>query len=473
MAKQIVYLIFVFLFIGQAKADTLTVIYGTNLAYVNQVVELNSYKDLITKTVQIIAQDTVDSLGNFKFSFELENTQLVQVQLGIYNAIMYVEPKKTYQVAFPEYKPKTKADILNPYFKPVEIYLGIVNRDTLELNYLITDFNEQYHRFIDQHYYAVIKNPRGEMVDSLINNIENTFGKINNEFFQNYRLYKYAWLKYISVMRDYRYIVREYFNDQELLYQNPAYMDLFNQIFTNYLSFYMTKKEGERIFSDIAFAKSPKYVKESFSNNLVLLNDTLQELVLLKGLQDAFYTKDFPIPSLLITLDSIANYSNIKYHCELAKSIRTKVLKAKVGFDAPQFLLYDADSVLRKNKDYLSNYVYLNFISIESYSCQEELVVLKQVYEKHTNDFKVVTISIDNDFNRVVKYFNDKEYHWILLDGSANEKLITDFKVRAYPSYCLINPEGKIEMSPAPSPSENFEWYFFTLLQGKKSNRHR
>jgi peroxiredoxin len=196
-------------------------------------------------------------------------------------------------------------------------------------------------------------------------------------------------------------------------------------------------------------------------------------MVLLKGLHDAFYSNDFPVQSLIITLDSILCCAKLPYHKTMASHIKNKVLQGKSGFPAPAFQLADSKGNMRKNSDYLTNYVYLNFISIVSYTCREELELLKALYEKHKNDFIVVSISIDENIAEVQKYFDDHGYEWDLLSYSNQKELIDIYKVKAFPSYSLIDPEGKLVMSPANSPSENFEWYFFKLLQLKKRNQNR
>ena len=249
-------------------------------------------------------------------------------------------------------------------------------------------------------------------------------------------------------------------------------MDLFNQLFTNYLSSYMKTSEGERIFSDIAYAKSPTYVKETFSNNMVLLNDTLQELVLLKGLHDAFYQKDFPVSSMIITLDSINCCSNIQYHKTIAKNIKQKVLKARQGFDAPEFKLTDANGSIQISDSIFTTFVYLNFISIESFTCIQDLELMKKMYQKHKTDFNIVSICIDDNFEKTVAYFKEKGYSWTLLNYCNQKNITSDYKVRAYPSYYLISPDGKLRLSPALSPGENFEWQFFNILQKTKKGKH-
>ncbi len=473
MYKKTILLSAIILFSLMGKADTLpTTIQGTNAEYAGQIIKVYKFADYITKKHELLATDTVNKQGSFKLSYKQTETLLISVPLGIYNAILFTEPNKTYNIILPPYQPITKADVLNPFFKPVETYLGIKNVDSTNLNYQIAGFNELYYKYVENNYYYIFKNPHTANVDSAIQSIEDKFNSNPNTFFYDYRNYKYAWLKYSSYMRDPRYVIREYFHDKPFLYQNPAYMDLFNQLFTNYLALYMNTSEGERLYSDIAFAKSPQYIKQTFSNNMVLLNDTLQELVLLKGLYDAFYQKTFPTPSMLITLDSVALTTKVPYHKAIAENIQKKVLQAKSGFPAPKFELRDANGVFRSSSDYLANYVYLNFISVESFACQQDFELLKKLYEKHKNDFRIVSVCIDDDFKKATDLFKEKGYNWMLLSYRTQKTIVDDYKVRAYPAYYLINPDGKLGMSPAVSPGENFEWHFFKMLQAQKKKRH-
>ncbi|HAN00897.1 MAG TPA: hypothetical protein DCQ26_20080 [Marinilabiliales bacterium] len=446
---------------------------GTEVPYAGKIIEVHTYTDLITKNSKVLCSDTVNPDGSFLLNVPVSETQLVLLPLGIFQAVLFLEPGRHYQVVLPEYQPKTLADILNPYFQPVEIYLGISNPDSFDINLQVADFNERYHGFIDANSNKMMLGASEAKIDSVIELIESKYTGNSNLYFRNFRNYKYAWLKYGTVMRDSRYVVREYFRNQPILYENTSYMDLFNQLFTNYLSFYMNSKEGQRLYSDIAYAKSPTYIYQTFSNNMALTSDSLQELVLLKGLYDAFYTGDFPIQSLLVTLDSIACCPKVACHAQIAQNIRTKVLQARVGFPAPTFELYDAQGNLRKLSDFQTNYIYLNFISVKSFPSQQDLELMKQLYERHQNDFKLVSISIDEDIEEVQKYFNEHGYNWPVLSYMNHKNIIDEFKVKAYPTYYLIDPEGNLVMSPANSPSENFEWSFFKLMQSKMRNQNR
>jgi hypothetical protein len=445
-----------------------TVVKGRNASYAGQVLLLYTYSDFITNTLEIVTVDTVAADGSFQLSFQLGETKRVLIPIGIYKMTLFVEPGKTYDISFPDYKPKGYAELLNPYFLPTEVEVAIKGSDTSDINMLIHDFDLIYSNYVDENQERMLKFPRQTDVDTLIEQVEEIFAPFGKPYFIDYRKYKYAWLKFATYMRDNRYITREYFHDHPFLYQNEAYMDLFNQIYTNFLGFYANSKEGERLFSDIAYAKSPTYIYETFENNLVLKNDTLQELVLLKGIQDAMYSDEYPFKSLLITLDSVAYLTKVAEHKKIAQNIRKKAVKGRLGYPAPVFALYDSDSVLRKSEQYLSNYVYLNFCTIKSFACQKDFTVMKTIHDKHKEKIKIISIAVDNDFEATKRYFQQKGYGWILLDGSSCPGLLEAYNVSVFPTYFVIDKEGKFGMVPSPKPSENFEYRFFEYLQAKR-----
>ncbi len=469
MFKRVVVVLFLAIsfYSGPAQTNT-TLIVGKNSDYANSVIEVYSFDDFITRKLVLIASDSINNKGEFRIKVPLSETKYIQIPLGYYKGVIYIEPNTEYEIVLPEKREKTFADLLNPYFKPVDIYLGVRNSDAYELNYMIREFESIYDRYVDENYYQIFNKPVKDSVDKVISNIENLFDTIPNAYFKNFRTYKYSQLRYASYMRNNLYITNDYYNNMPLLYQNVAYMDLFNQLYSNYLSFYMNTSEGERIYSDIALAKSPYLVKETMSNNLVLLNDSIQELVLLKGLFDAFYLRDFPHASMLITLDSIANFSEINEHKKIANNIREKVLLAKSGYPAPEFELYDSQGAIRKKSDFEVSYVYLNFCSVQNFACQQDFKLLKELHEKYEKDFKIISISIDEDFQMAKNFFESNDYEWTLLSYKNDQKVLGNYNVRVFPTYYLIGPKGDLKMSPAVSPGENFESRFFNHIREVK-----
>ncbi|MBQ1652483.1 MAG: hypothetical protein II060_01745, partial [Bacteroidales bacterium] len=65
----------------------------------------------------------------------------------------------------------------------------------------------------------------------------------------------------------------------------------------------------------------------------------------------------------------------------------------------------------------------------------------------------------------------DNSLGWTFLFAETNDKVLTDYKVKAFPTYYLIDPYGMLVMSPAPSPAENFEKYLFKIIENQKKKK--
>lgn len=455
-------------FFANAQA---TVIFGTNKTYANQKIDVYTCTDYIAGINTLVGSAVADGNGDFSISLDLKCTCRVTLDLGRIRGVMYVDTAMTYNIALPDYEPKNKGDMLNPYFEPLEIVIGVKSPSHSDINKYIDMFDYAYEDCVEQNYLLLFKKARQTSVDSLIGNLEKSFDTIPNDFFKTYRKYKYAWLKYVSYMRDWRYVSRDYFDNTEVAYDNPAYMDLFNSMFTNFLKFYMNTREGERILSDIIYAKSPKLAKQTLSNSLAVTNDTLQELVLLKTIHDAIFDHDFPSGSLLIALDSIRLTTNVEKHRKIATDIDRKSREMRSGTMAPSFSLADTLGDLRNIDNYRNKFVYVNFISIDNYACAQDLEQLRLLNEKTKEVMQVVSISIDEDFGRVKRYFSKHGYDWELLDYKNDPSVLERYKVRVYPSYYLVDIDGTLCMSPALSPSEDFEKRFRQIFNARKYNR--
>jgi hypothetical protein len=45
--------------------------------------------------------------------------------------------------------------------------------------------------------------------------------------------------------------------------------------------------------------------------------------------------------------------------------------------------------------------------------------------------------------------------------------VLKEYDIRAFPTYFLIGPDGKLILSPAPSPSEDFESELFEVMKAR------
>lgn len=441
------------------------VIQGNAPEYAGTTISFLTYDDQITYTEKTLGRCKVDSSGNFSTSFQLKETSYVFSHLGAYEAFLFVEPDRTYEILLPEPKQKTSADELNPYFSPILYHLGIENSSESELNYQLAFFNEVYTQMVENNSYLIYTKSKKLDVDREIEKVDSLFLGIDNKYFNAYKKYRYAAFRHLSYQEKAKSISNTYYLNNEVLYRNNAYMDLFNQVYDEYFQYFGRTDSGRQIYPDINKLKSITALQNTLSQDSILQNDTLQELVILKCLHDEFYDDNFSRASMLIVLDSLKLKTAIEEHKKLAENIREKVTKLMVGFTPPHFELYDKDSNLVSLESYTGKYVYLGFCTTISYGCIKEFGMLESLYKKHKDHFEIVMICMDETFEQMKRFVEMKGYSFTFLYYGNQSEVFKDYDIRAFPTYYFIDKNLKLSISPAPSPDQNAEFRIFEKMR--------
>jgi len=441
------------------------VLKGNAPEYAGETLTFLTFTDQITYLEKELCSSLVDTDGNFQCSFNTSKTQYVFLHLGAYEAFLFVEPGKEYELILPELKEKTIADQLNPYFSPIQYHLGIENSSETELNYQLAFFDEIYTQMIENNSYLIYSKSAKLDVDKEIQKVDSLFDDIDNKFFNDFKTYKYASFRHLSYQEKAKSISNTYYLNNEVLYNNNAYMDLFNQVYDEYFQYFGRTSSGRQIYKDINKLKSITTLKQTLGQDSVLRNDTLKELVILKSLHDEFYDDKFSRSAMLVVLDSLKITTNIEKHKRIATTIREKVTKLMVGFAPPHFELYSADSNLVSLSSYQGKYVYLGFCTTISYACIKEFSMLQSLYEKHKEHFEIVMICMDESFSQMKRFVQMKEYSFTFLYFGNQPEVFKDYDIRAFPTYYFINKEGELSISPAPSPDQNAEFRIFEKMK--------
>jgi peroxiredoxin len=439
------------------------VIKGSAPDYQGDKIVFYAYSDQITYIEEELGNCTVNRNGDFICVLSLNEPRKIFANLDIYYCYLYVEPDLTYEIKLPAKEKKTKAQLLNPYFKAKEIHLGVVNYDEKELNYLIRTFDDMYDPAFNALAFKVYTQSEITGLDSSINNLSEPYINIQHQFFNNYIRFKLALLKHITYQNKSVSISKSTILDDEIFYNNPAYMDLFNQIFYLFFNYLTRLSEGEVIHQIIDADKSLIQLTETINRTGLFSNDSFKELVILKGMYDELYSNTFSKEALLTILDSLMIATNIHENREIAGNIKCKVTKLMTGYKPPDFELYTLDSVLTELSNLKGKYVYLNFCTSLSYNCLNHFEILKNLFQKYHDRLNVVTILVYDDPEKIRKIIKEKDYPWLFLFPEKESKVLNDYNIKAFPTYYLLDPEGILVMSPALSPTENFENYFKNL----------
>lgn len=479
MSRKAVILSLLFLvaqWVGRDVFAAKVLIQGNNPDYAKQTIELFRYSNYITSGESLIARSVVDAKGDFSLTIDISQPTFVFMHQGIFFVYLYAEPGMNYTVKLPPNTPKKADEQLNPFFEESRVHLLVLKATSInssrsypekeELNYLVRAFDSKYDPVAADYAIRAYGKRDIQSVDSVIKSLVDTFGHVGNRYFQDYYTYRLGLLKFTSMRYRSRHISDNYFLNKPVLYSNTAYMELFNEVYDKYFAYFGRTASGRQIFTDINQRKSLSMLQRTLQNN-VLTNDTLREFVILKALHDEFYEMNFSREAMLQVLDSLNLTTKIDIHRTIGQEIRQKVTRLMVGYAPPAFSLLNTDSVITTLAHFKGSYVYLNFCTTKNYACLKELEQLKWVREKFGKYVKIVTISVDESLGDVRSFVKKSGFKWTFLHYGNQPDVLKEYDIRTFPTYYLIDPDGKLVWSPAPSPNENFEARLFEELRAK------
>lgn len=440
---------------------------GSNSEYANTEINILKPADPFSGRETTVVKGEVDASGEFFFDFEINETMYIYAYLGVHRVYLFIEPGKSYQVVLPQRMDKTNADKLNPYFIETDVHLGLKNPDKDELNMQIRMFIDSFSPFFAKHNEKVFSDDvEFEQLDKDIEQLDKPFSKSKNQYFKEYREYKYGLLRFIAYQHKSKSVSDMYFKGKSFLQYNPAYVELFNLVYENYFSYFTRTEVGKGLGPAIK-NKSYSETKKVLSFDKVLQPGELLDMVLLRSFYDEFYDDNYSRSAMLSIVDSIIAISDNELVKSTALSMREKVTKLLAGYEPPFFELYDIDSNLVTLNKFKGKFVYLNFCSCFSYTCLNEFVMLQNLHNKHSKYLEIVTVVIDDDVQVMKDFLVRSGYNWTFLHYDNTPQIFKEYDVRVFPTYYLIDDEGKLSMSPAPAPAEEFEGRLFKVLRAK------
>jgi peroxiredoxin len=396
------------------------------------------------------------------------------IHLEVFKGIIYLEPGKNYEIVLPKKVQKLPEDELNPFFEETEFYIRILNGNDQDLNHLIGTFSEQYQKYLEKYFDQFKGQLNKTVTDSIIFALEKAFPATDNPFFNNYRLFSYHSLRLLAYDRNREKFIESVFYDHPVLDQNPAYMELFNQIFSNYLSAFSKSEFGKEIPYFLIREKSYSKIKLALEQAPFFKDKRLTDLIIIKSLFDNFYREDFPQESIIFTLDSIRTSSTDKIYRTIAGNVLEKITNLLLNYPAPEFELPDKSNKLHSLGNFNGKFVYLSFMNPRSYTSLQELEVLKKLNSRNFEMLEIITICSCSKMEEMQKLIKEKSYNWKFLYYAGNLDLIKSYNVKVYPTYYMINPEGKLAMLPAFPPTEpSFEARYLDMLRSWKNELER
>lgn len=441
------------LFAQQVPKPVFTSITGKAPFYAGKEIVCTSYKDYLSFELKEEARTKVDSKGWFSLAFEIKNTKQLQLHCGGAQAMLYADPGQTYKVVVN----KADSSQSNAYRQNVRI-----DFDTLpihDINNLILDFNSRHDDFIFYNFTLFGKQQFQQRLDTFKLYLSKVYKDVKHPYFATYAAYSVAETELIGLPRQdensfTRVIFGTYIFKKPVVYENDKYMNFFTKFYSDVFKMIPVGDEMD-LFRAINKYGSPVLAKRVLSKDILMREDVVCELALLKSLGQEYYNDEFDKDMILSVLDSINLASKHASHREMAANIKKRLMYLQTGSKAPEFLLADhRDSLITMDK-FKGKFVYLMFWSIDNVSSMNEMKMMKNMYEKYKWDIEFISVNVDNDPQVMKNFVKKNKYSWTFVHHGKDTKIRDKYNVTALPQYYLIDPERTLIQAPALRPIGN------------------
>jgi thiol-disulfide isomerase/thioredoxin len=464
--KNFLSILFSFCTLFTVVAQNIT-INGFAPAYKGKDITLFTYADYISNTEIPVSTQTVSDSGIFNFSFQSDNIKRVLLRSGKQKANMYVEANRNYKVYLPA---RDTVRFVNANIEQ-SVDLTFAVTDTTEINALVIDYNQHFEKFWAENYQYFVQKKSRARLDSFELQMQSCYAWLDKPYFKSYITYNIAELD-LNTFQSKTELAKKYIIGKPVLYDSYEYMSFFNKFFNHYLQSYALSKNGAALVEQINNKSNYEGCMNVLAGDKYLKNDTLRELVLIKGLSELYYVADFSRTNVQYILERIASTSKIVLHQSIAANIIRSFSKLQPGAPAPEFSLPDKSGKIVNLSDFKGKYVYLDFWATWCTPCLQEMKLISTLKKKYGDKIVFVSISTDDDTLLVKKFMvKNPKYDWVMLHYGKGKKVKDDYEIKSIPSYFLINPYGNFTQSPALRPTQSIEATFSDITKKKSGNK--
>ncbi len=458
--KQTILAIMFLLFLFSAQG-TNCVIHGNAGTYAGETLYLSTYSDYITKTKKNIAESKVDDEGYFSFTVESNECFEAFIDLDVFVGYIIVEPGKRFNVVLPQKTVRHHQDIMNPYFKPFEFYLRILNDDD-NVTVVLKKFDALYAEVVRK----IFKDPghiNPGLVETEIQSLDEKTAFCKNAFFADYKKYKFLELRLDAIYKNKKAVIRKNFNPEPVLFKNPAY----NKLLKDKLGNVLLEAHGDEIMKMLSDNSGWNMMDRTLAKYDMCSNPEFREYYLFVNLYQEFYKNTIFKNNILDALYSSKEFIKNKHTLKAIENFLENAKNLIAGNASLDFRLSDIQTYMHSLSDFQGKFVYLGFYSTESYPCKKDILLLQSLAEKDKKMLKIILIFKEQSPLIIKNFIEDAKLENILvLRADDNEKIIKEYNVKAFPTYYLINPEGKLSLISAPGPAEDFSAVYQKIRQG-------
>jgi hypothetical protein len=426
-------------------------------------VRLITFNDMLTFEQTTIFETKSDNEGNFTIEANIDNITLAQIAVNLERVDILLKPDSNYEVEIniPEQEKNVSYfEHQTPTIKIVEsndddLYYQYYMSEMIIDDFLLNNFNQLY------------RSRKISLLDSLDVEIERNIGKLKSDFVKNNLRYRKATMQMVVNNDNGKKVINQYFSKQNILYSQPAYMNLFQEVFANYLSSAQFQPSELRRQLYSGHDNFLKYIKEN--DAFLAENQDLAELIIAWDLKRLYYEFPDDKKQVIDCLNAISQSTKNQKNKAIINDILKQIKRLSFNSEAPAFSLTNKDGKNVNSSDFKDNMVLIQFVNQTSSMTDHQFNTLKELSQQWNDTIQIVTIATKECFNDFKQMFDNKGYKWHLLNLGDDILLLEKYQIRTFPDYIILGKNNKIGMAPAPSPDQYLDFHVRRLYKYYKN----
>lgn len=448
----------VLLFLFGNAADSQNVVINGKVNEANALVRLLTYNDMLTCEQTLVYETRSDADGNFIIEKNIDDISLAQIAVNLERIEILIKPESSYKIEIniPEH------DVNASYFERQSPTLKMLEEKDDDLYYQYYMSGMIIDDFVMDNFNQLYRGRKLSLLDTLDVQMEKVLGKVKSDYVKENIRYRKAAIQMMINNDNAKKVTEQYFNKQEVLYSQPAYMNLFQEIFTNYLSSRQFNPSDLRYLLYSTYDKFVSYLKEK--DVFLAENQNLAEIIIAWNLKRMYYEMPDEKAYILDYLKTMGQNTKNQYNRKIIEDILKQIDRLSFNSEAPDFSLKDVNGNVVRLSDFKENMLLVQFVNAVSHMTDYQFELMKDFSNQWQDTIQIVTIATRESFEDYKQVFKEKDYKWTLLNLENEILLLEKYQVMTFPDYVIIGKNGRIGMSPAPSPEQYLDFHVRRLF---------
>lgn len=428
-------------------------------------IRLIVFDDLLTYTPKTVAKAKIQKNGSYSLRYKTQQIALAQLVIRTSKAEFFIEPSHTYH--FDISMDEQLFQLLEPEYYGGMLQIKNTQNDSEELNYKLNRFNAFYERIISYYQDDLSYFHDLNAFDTISKEVDQRFGLkyIPTDFYSSYVYYTIASTESIIREKYPKQLYEKYFDNEYILYNNPAYMNFFNGFYSNYLlnSHYINQSILGKYIND-----TPNYLSlfNEVGKDPLLVNERIRELVLIKNLGQFYNNEEFDQRNVVHLLDYIQQSTHFPEHKHIIDNVKAEMTRMQPGEPFAYVTFKEANGANFNLQRLQGKWIYIQVFNSSCEDCIREMLILKKIQEEYKDDLEIVSLSVDFEESKFVQFISRyrEMFPWQFAHFNQQYDWLAQYDIGNLPDNLLIAPDGRLAMRYAPDASKDLAIFLKRLF---------